>query len=99
MDNKVVALALDVSGEVDFAQRTGSNVLNWPIKKAMKAFKQVMVAVDGCDQYQLCGAGFASKSCYKTWYKKAYMAILHFMVIYAFFAWNMHNLKWREEGE
>ena len=48
-----------------------------------------MDAVDRSDQYRQRGSGFACKAHYKKWYKKAYFAILDFMVLNAFFAWNM----------
>jgi len=35
------------------------------------------------------GGGFASKAHYKKWYKKAYFAVLDFVMSNAFFAWNM----------
>ncbi|KAL3791017.1 hypothetical protein HJC23_003006 [Cyclotella cryptica] len=48
-----------------------------------------MDAIDRSDQYRERGPGFACKAHYKKWYKKAYFAILDFMVLNSFFAWNM----------
>ena len=48
-----------------------------------------MHAVDRGDQYRELGADFASKSHYKKWYKKAFFAVLDFMLLNSFFAWNM----------
>ena len=48
-----------------------------------------MDGVDRSDQYRERGAGFASKAHYKMWYKKAFFAILDFMVLNSFFTLNM----------
>ena len=48
-----------------------------------------MYGVDRGDQYRECGGGFAKKAHYKKWYKKAYFAVLDFMLLNGFFAWNM----------
>ena len=48
-----------------------------------------MGGVDRSDQYRERGSGFASKSHYKKWYKKAYFAVMDFMVLNSYFAWNM----------
>ena len=91
LDNKVVSLTLtlQVSGLTPVVQRSGSNVLNLSVKKALKLFQEGMDAVDRNDQYQERGSGFASKSHYKKWYKKAFFGIIDFMVLNSFFAWNM----------
>ena len=57
--------------------------------KSLEAYQQGMDAVDRSDQYSERGARFASKSHNKKWYKKAFFAILDFMVLNSFFAWNM----------
>ena len=45
--------------------------------------------VDRGNKYQYMSDGFASKAYYKKWYEKAYFAILDFMMLNAFFSWNM----------
>jgi hypothetical protein len=59
-----------------------------------------MDGVDCGDQYRECGSGFAKKAHFKKWYKKAYFAVLDFMLLNGFFTWNMaaenpdlHRLK------
>ena len=91
VDNKVVSClsTLQLSGEDVCSRRSGSNILYLSVPKALKAYQQGMGAVDRCDQYQERGAGFAAKSHYQKWYKKTYMAILDFMLVNSFFAWNM----------
>ena len=71
LDNTVVSLlsTFQLSGEDVCARRSGSNILNLPVEKAMRAYQQGMSGVDRCDQYWEQGGGFASKSHYKKWYK------------------------------
>ncbi len=91
MDNKIVSLtsSLQISGKVTVTRRSGLNLLHLPAEKALKAYQDGMDGVDRSDQYRERGAGFASKSHYKKWYKKSYFAVLDFMLLNAFFAWNM----------
>ena len=56
---------------------------------SLKAYQDGMDAADHSAQYRERGSGFACKAHDKKWYKKAYFAILDFMVLNAFFAWNM----------
>ena len=80
---------LEVSGEVDVKRRSGSNILDLKVEKALREYQEYMDGVDRGDQYRETGSGFATKAHYKKWYKKAYFAILDFMILNAFFAWNM----------
>ena len=91
VDNKVVSCTstLQVSGKVGVTRRSGAHVLHLQVEKALKAYQDGMDAVDRGDQYREGGGGFASKAHYKKWYKKAYFAVLDFMLLNAFFAWNM----------
>ena len=59
------------------------------VEKSLRAYQEGMDAVDRGDQYREMGAGFASKSHYKKWYKKAVFAVYDFMLLNSFFAWNM----------
>ena len=47
-----------------------------------------MYGVDRGDQYRECGGGFAKKAHYKKWCKKTYFAVLDFILLNGFFAWN-----------
>ena len=91
VDNKVVSCTstLQVSGKVGVTRRSGAHILHLQVEKALKAYQEGMDAVDRGDQYREGGGGFASKAHYKKWYKKAYFAVLDFMLLNAFFAWNM----------
>ena len=82
-------IAVQVSGKVAVSRRSGADILNLEVEKALKAYQDGMDAVDRGDQYREGGGGFASKAHYKKWYKKAYFAVLDFMLLNAFFAWNM----------
>jgi len=81
--------SLQDSGLVDVKRRSGSQILNLQCEKSLKEYQEGMDAVDCSDQYRQRSSGFACKAHYKKWYKKAYVAILDFMVLNAFFAWNM----------
>lgn len=48
-----------------------------------------MDATDQSDYYRQRGAGFAANAHYKKWYKNVHLVILNFMILDAFFAWNM----------
>jgi hypothetical protein len=48
-----------------------------------------MFGVDKGDQYRAAGMGFACKSHFKKWYKKALMGVLDFMLLNGFLAWRM----------
>ena len=91
MDNRVVSLTstLEVSGEVPVQRRSGSELLQLTVEKSLRQYQHYMDGVDRGDQYREMGGGFAKKSHYKKWYKKAYFAVLDFMVLNSFFAWNM----------
>lgn len=91
VDSKVVSCTstLEVSGKVPVSRRSGADVLNLEVEKALRAYQDGMDAVDRGDQYREGGGGFASKAHYKKWYKKAYFAVLDFMLLNSFFAWNM----------
>ena len=91
LDNKVVSCTstLGVSGLVPVNRRSGSQILNLTVERALKCYQEGMDGVDRGDQYRECGGGFAKKAHYKKWYKKAYFAVLDFMLLNGFFAWNM----------
>ena len=94
VDSKVVSCTstLNVSGLVDVKRRSGSTILNLLVERSLKLYQEGMDAVDRGDQYRELGAGFASKSHYKKWYKKAFFAVLDFMLLNSFFAWNMATM-------
>ena len=54
----------------------------------MKHHQDGIGGVDHGDQYCKMGAGFASKSYYKKWYKQLFFDICDFMILHSFFAWN-----------
>ena len=91
VDNKVVACTstLEVSGRVPVDRRSGNDILHLTVEKSLKYYQEGMGGVDRGDQYRELGAGFATKAHYKKWYKKAFFAVLDFMLLNSFFAWNM----------
>ena len=52
------------------SRRSGADILNLEVEKALKAYQDGMDAVDRGDQYREGGGGFASKARYKMWYKR-----------------------------
>lgn len=90
-DNKVVSCTstLGVSGLVPVKRRVGPNVVEFQVEKALRAYQEYMDAVDRGDQIREVGSGFASKAHYKKWYKKAFFAVIDFMLLNSLFAWNM----------
>lgn len=57
--------------------------------ETVKAYQNGMDGVDHSNQSRERGNGFASKAHNKKWYTKACFAIINFMTLNAFFAWNM----------
>ena len=91
VDNKVVSCTstLEVSGTVPVTRRYGADVLDLTVEKCLSLYQQGMGGVDRGDQYRELGAGFTTKAHFKKWYKKAFFAVLDFMTLNSFFAWNM----------
>jgi len=90
-DNKVVSCTstLGVSGLVPVSRRSGARILQLTVEKSLRMYQMHMDGVDRADQYREMGAGFATKGHFKKWYKKAYFAVMDFMLLNSFFAWNM----------
>ena len=90
-DNKIVKCCstLGIHSIVPIKRRVGPDIVVFPCPSALVEYQQNMGGVDRGDQTRLMGAGFATKAHYKKWYKKAFFAILDFMLLNSFTAWNM----------
>ena len=91
MDNKVVQYTstLGMSGLTSVSRRSGATIIELQVEKALQMYQKYMDGVDRGDQIREIGAGFARKAHYKKWYKRAYFAVLDFMMLNGMFSWNM----------
>jgi hypothetical protein len=91
VDNRVVSIvSTNRSTKIGTVQRRiGAVRENLPCPQILISYQKTMFGVDKGDQYRAAGIGFASKSHFKKWYKKALMGVLDFMLLNGFMAWRM----------
>ena len=87
-DNKVVSCTstIRVLGLVSVNRRTGQDILELKIKKALKEYQEYMDVLDHINQFRERGGCFAAKYHFKKWYKKADITVLNFSLLNSFFA-------------
>ena len=90
-DSKVVNVCstLGVHSDEPITRQVGATKKIFPCPVAIVKYQKGMGGVDRGDQCRLMGAGFAKKAHYKKWYKKSFFAILDFMLLNGYIAWNM----------
>ena len=66
-------------------RRVGPNIVEFKVESVLWAYQEFMDVVDRGDQIRKVPSRFA----FKAHYKKAFFAVLDFMVLNSLFAWNM----------
>ena len=86
LNNKVVNCisTLDETDLVPVQHRKGSEMIDLQVEIELERYQEGKGAVDHGDQYHEMGAGFASKSNYKKWYKRVFFGICDFMLLNSF---------------
>jgi Transposase IS4 len=89
-DNKVVnGCSSVINSSVGTVERqVGSRKITLKCPNVLQRYQRTMFGVDKADQIRMHFGGFASKSHFKKWYKKACMAILDCMLLNSYIAWN-----------
>jgi Transposase IS4 len=90
-DNKVVncVTTLIATEEGPCRRRSGSELLTLTVPKPLGYYHKYMGGVDRCDQRRMHMGGFARKSHFKKWYKRAFFAVMDCMLLNALSAWSM----------
>jgi Transposase IS4 len=90
-DNKVVncVTTLIDTEEGHCRRRCGSELLTLTVPKPLGHYHKYMGGVDRCDQRRMHLGGFARKSHFKKWYKRAFFAVMDCMLLSALAAWSM----------
>ena len=70
----VLTLGLTLVDKVE--RRIGPDVRKYPCPRLITAYHKGMGGVDRVDQLRMKGTGFANKSHFKKWYKKAFLEFL-----------------------
>ena len=88
VDNKVVNCIpnLDETGFVSVQHRKENEMLKVSVEVALKRYQDSMGGVNHWDQCHEMGAGFASRSHDKKWYKGVFFGICDLMILNSFFA-------------
>ena len=89
-DNRIVNIVSSLGlGKVEIKRRVGSQLREYCTEKCVVKYQKHMGGVDRGDQIRQRGSGFCRKAHFKKWYKKSFFAILDFMLLNSYTAWQM----------
>ena len=88
-DSKVLGFVstIQISGTTTVMRRSGPNILHVTCPPAIAKYNKYMGGVDRGDAYRKKSGGFAQKSHFKKWHKKAALTVNDFMLLNAWAAW------------
>ena len=90
-DSKVFGFVstIEKSGTTTVKRQSGSQKIDVICPPAIKEYGKYMGGVDQGDYYRKKSGGFAGKSHFKKWHKKAALAVNDFMLLNAWGAWSL----------